>query len=215
MRAVGVFPGRREAALVSRPEPRAQLIASFGATYVSSQSANPAQLAQRMGKIDLVYEAVGLASLRFDVAQHLAPNAAFVLTGVPAIKGPISIDADKLMRNMVLKNQVLLGSVKLRPGRLRGRHPGPGRVHAALAASGAAAHQRPLPAGGPPRPAAGLAAGDQERHQLRPAELDAWTNHTGPEGGSPPVAASLADLSVAPAPGVSAGRPATGLGWCS
>ena len=111
MRAVGVFPGRREAALVSRPEPRAQLIASFGATYVSSQSANPAQLAQRMGKIDLVYEAVGLASLRFDVAQHLAPNAAFVLTGVPAIKGPISIDADKLMRNMVLKNQVLLGSV--------------------------------------------------------------------------------------------------------
>lgn len=92
-------------------EPRAQLVGSFGAHYVSSQGANAAQLAERMGRIDLVYEAVGIPALAFDVAQHLAPNAAFIFTGVPALKGPISIEADKLMRSMVLKNQVLLGSV--------------------------------------------------------------------------------------------------------
>jgi glucose 1-dehydrogenase len=33
------------------------------------------------------------------------------LTGVPSLKGPYEIEGDFLMRNIVLKNQVIFGSV--------------------------------------------------------------------------------------------------------
>ena len=35
----------------------------------------------------------------------------FVMTGVPSLKGPIEVDADLLMRNIVLKNQLVFGTV--------------------------------------------------------------------------------------------------------
>jgi hypothetical protein len=41
----------------------------------------------------------------------LGSNAIFVFTGVPGRKPPNSIDTDLLMRNLVLKNQVVLGTV--------------------------------------------------------------------------------------------------------
>jgi threonine dehydrogenase-like Zn-dependent dehydrogenase len=95
------------------PEPnrRADLVRSFGADYASSTTEPVDRLAQRLGRIDLVYEAVGVSKFSFDVAQHLAPNGAFIFTGVPALRGGSSIDTDTLMRNLVLKNQLLLGSV--------------------------------------------------------------------------------------------------------
>lgn len=41
----------------------------------------------------------------------LGPNAIFVFTGVPGRKGPVQVDTDLLMRNLVLKNQVVFGTV--------------------------------------------------------------------------------------------------------
>ena len=38
-------------------------------------------------------------------------NGVFVFTGIPAPKGPIDVEADIIMRNMVLKNQVAVGTV--------------------------------------------------------------------------------------------------------
>jgi undecaprenyl pyrophosphate phosphatase UppP len=35
-----------------------------------------------------------------------------VFTGIPAPKPPIEVNADTIMRNVVLKNQVVLGTVK-------------------------------------------------------------------------------------------------------
>ena len=43
--------------------------------------------------------------------QVLGTNGIFVFTGVPAPQKVISIDAGTLMRNMVLMNQVVLGTV--------------------------------------------------------------------------------------------------------
>lgn len=93
------------------PNPRADLVRTFGANYASSTTEPSSRLAERLGRIDLVYEAVGVSRFAFDVAQHLAPNGAFIFTGVPALKGGSSIDTDTLMRGLVLKNQLLLGSV--------------------------------------------------------------------------------------------------------
>ena len=41
----------------------------------------------------------------------LGPNSIFVMTGVPSLKAPIEVNADLLMRNIVLKNQLIFGTV--------------------------------------------------------------------------------------------------------
>src|SRR5262249_41646486 len=41
----------------------------------------------------------------------LAPNGLVILSGVPAPGHPVEIDVDGIMRNVVLKNQVIFGTV--------------------------------------------------------------------------------------------------------
>ena len=41
----------------------------------------------------------------------LGTNGIFAFTGVPGRKAPIAVDTDLIMRNLVLKNQVVLGTV--------------------------------------------------------------------------------------------------------
>ena len=91
--------------------PAAEWTASVGAHYVSSQTATVSQLAAKAGNIDLVYEATGASGLSFQMIEVLGVNGVFCFTGVPGRKAPISIDADLLMRNMVLKNQLVFGTV--------------------------------------------------------------------------------------------------------
>jgi glucose 1-dehydrogenase len=93
------------------PHPRIDLVAAIGATYVSTQAATFAQLAEQVGNIDLAYEAVGHSHFALQVLQVLGINGIFVLTGVPGLQAFIQADPARLMRNMVLKNQVLLGTV--------------------------------------------------------------------------------------------------------
>jgi threonine dehydrogenase-like Zn-dependent dehydrogenase len=89
----------------------AKLVGSLGATYLCSEQITVEQLDERIGNIDVVYEAVGASSLAFEVLHELGTNGVFVFTGVPGRKAPISVDTDRLMRNLVLRNQIVLGSV--------------------------------------------------------------------------------------------------------
>jgi glucose 1-dehydrogenase len=93
------------------PNPRIDLAVAIGATYVSTQAMTFADLAERVGNIDLVYEAVGHSHFALGALRWLGINGIFVLTGVPGIEAFVESDSASLMRNMVLKNQVLLGSV--------------------------------------------------------------------------------------------------------
>jgi threonine dehydrogenase-like Zn-dependent dehydrogenase len=94
------------------PNPKSELVESFGAKYLSSQTYSVHDLAERVGNIDVVYEAVGVPRISFDVMQVLGMNGVFVFTGIPAWKKkPIEIDADLIMRNAVLKNQLAVGTV--------------------------------------------------------------------------------------------------------
>ena len=97
------------------PSPRIDLVNAIGATYVSSQAATFPDLAARMGNIDLVYEAVGHSHFALQALQVLGTNGIFVLTGVPGLQAFVEADPARLMRNMVLKNQVLLGTVNAGP----------------------------------------------------------------------------------------------------
>ena len=93
------------------PNPKSELLESIGAQYISCEVENVDQLAERIGNIDLVYEAVGSAKISYDVLRVLGLNGIYVFTGIPAPKPPIGIDADIIMRNLVLKNQVAVGTV--------------------------------------------------------------------------------------------------------
>ena len=93
------------------PNPRADLMESIGAKYVSAETDSVEMLAQRIGNIDLVYEATGASRLSFDMIKYLGTNGIFVFTGVPGRKAPVEVDTDLMMRNLVLKNQVVFGTV--------------------------------------------------------------------------------------------------------
>jgi threonine dehydrogenase-like Zn-dependent dehydrogenase len=93
------------------PNPKSELVESFGAKYISSEVEKPEALAERVGNIDLVYEAVGTADIAFKVLKVLGTNGIYVFTGIPAPRPHINVEADIIMRNLVLKNQVVVGTV--------------------------------------------------------------------------------------------------------
>ena len=94
------------------PNPKAELVESFGVKYISSEETPPEELARTVGNIDVIYEGVGTAKIAFEVLQVLGLNGIFVSTGIPGHPLPqITLDAEFIMRNMVLKNQVVVGSV--------------------------------------------------------------------------------------------------------
>jgi len=93
------------------PNAKSILLESIGAKYISSATLSPAMLPDRIGNIDLVYEATGASSLSFEMLKYLGTNGIFIFTGVPGRKGPIEVDTDLMMRNLVLKNQVIFGTV--------------------------------------------------------------------------------------------------------
>lgn len=91
--------------------PKALWVRSVGGFYLSSKDFSTEELAEHTGNIDLIYEATGASQIAFKAMEGLGVNGVFILTGVPGHKGPIEIDADRIMRNLVLKNQLVYGTV--------------------------------------------------------------------------------------------------------
>ena len=96
-------------------EEKNRLLGSIGIPYIAAETHATEDLAKMAGPIDVVYEATGASGVAFDVLKHLGPNAVFVFTGVPGRKAPVPVDTDQIMRNMVLNNQLVLGSVNAPP----------------------------------------------------------------------------------------------------
>ncbi len=93
------------------PNPKSDLVESIGARYRSAADASLEQLAALVGNIDLVYEATGASKTAFEMMKVLGTNGIFVFTGVPGRKGPVEVDTDVIMKNLVLRNQVVFGTV--------------------------------------------------------------------------------------------------------
>ncbi|MFI5421521.1 MAG: glucose 1-dehydrogenase [Nitrososphaerales archaeon] len=98
-------------ALAPSPNPSSEVVEAVGGSYHSQGKISRETKKRLFGHIHLVYEATGVSRLAFDVLKLLAPNSLFIMTGVPSLKGPAEIDTDFLMRNIVLKNQIILGTV--------------------------------------------------------------------------------------------------------
>jgi threonine dehydrogenase-like Zn-dependent dehydrogenase len=97
------------------PNPKADIAAAVGVRYVSSTDVEPRALAAMTGNIDVVYEALGAAQTGFDVLECLGSNGVFVFTGVPARTQPLRLDLHRLMLRMIMKNQVVAGTVNAGP----------------------------------------------------------------------------------------------------
>ena len=93
------------------PNPKADVLRMIGAKYISAETDSLADLTAKIGNVDLVYEATGASRLAFDMIQQLGTNGMFVFTGVPGRKTPVEVDTDLMMRSLVLKNQVVFGTV--------------------------------------------------------------------------------------------------------
>lgn len=91
--------------------PNARLAGAIGATYVSGSTTDFAGLAKRLGNIDLVYEAAGAVRPAFELLEHLGTNGVCILTGVPALQPTVGVNVERIMRNVVLKNQAVVGTV--------------------------------------------------------------------------------------------------------
>ena len=92
-------------------QPLGPLVESFGASYVAAETHTIQQLAEQLGQVDVIYDATGASRLAFEALTVLGLNAVFIFTGVPGRKGPIEVDTDLLMRDLVLKNQIVYGTV--------------------------------------------------------------------------------------------------------
>jgi threonine dehydrogenase-like Zn-dependent dehydrogenase len=91
--------------------PNVQIASAIGAEFISAAEHPPADLAEIIGNISLMYEATGIAKVAFDALSVLGVNGVFVSTGVPAVGKPIEVEAQQIMRNLVLSNQVMCGTV--------------------------------------------------------------------------------------------------------
>jgi threonine dehydrogenase-like Zn-dependent dehydrogenase len=87
------------------------IVKAIGATYIAAETCTAEQLMQQLGSVDVVYEAAGAAQVAFDVIPILNINGIFIFTGIPGRKESLDIDLDLIMRDLVLKNQIIFGSV--------------------------------------------------------------------------------------------------------
>lgn len=98
---------------------QARLISAIGAHYRSNASRSLAELAKEVGRIAFVFEATGVAKVAFEAVATLGPNGALCLSGVPGPTGPVPIDIGTLMRQLVLRNQLVFGTVNAGPDAFR------------------------------------------------------------------------------------------------
>jgi len=95
----------------SGDSPRAVLLRSFGARYVSAADTGLADLAAQTGRVNVIFEAVGIAQVAFGALAALTPNGVCILSGVPGGQSSIEIDLDGIMRSIVHNNQTIFGTV--------------------------------------------------------------------------------------------------------
>ena len=98
-------------ALEPAPNPNSNIVEAIGGKYYSQGRIPVEEQEALFGHIHLIYEATGVSRLAFEAWKLLGPNSVFIFTGVPGLKAPIEVDTDLLMRNIVLKNQIIFGTV--------------------------------------------------------------------------------------------------------
>lgn len=97
--------------IVDAGSARPAWLEKLGGKYVDGRAVTPDKIDEQIGAMEVIVEAAGVSSLAFNLMDALAYSGVYVLTGIPGGERPAEIPADDLMRQMVLQNQVMAGSV--------------------------------------------------------------------------------------------------------
>lgn len=94
---------------------RPEILKQIGGEYIDGRKIETTDLDDSLGEFDFIFEATGFAELMIELIDALAINGVYVATGIPGGDRSITIDGSDLMRQLVLKNQIVLGSVNASP----------------------------------------------------------------------------------------------------
>lgn len=97
--------------IVDEKSHRPQLLKDLGGRYIDGRKVETTKIDETYVPMDIIVEATGIAKLEFELMDVLAINGIYVLTGIPGGERPVNILGSRIMRQMVLKNHVILGSV--------------------------------------------------------------------------------------------------------
>jgi threonine dehydrogenase-like Zn-dependent dehydrogenase len=114
---------------VDESSARVDIANQIGAKFIDADQVDADGIVKIAGRIDLVYEAVGASNLAFQVMTCLAINGVFIFTGIPGRKQPMKVDTSLFMRNHVLKNQVIFGTVNASPDSFKSAITDMAKVH--------------------------------------------------------------------------------------
>jgi threonine dehydrogenase-like Zn-dependent dehydrogenase len=102
--------------VVDAASARPAWLTGIGGHYVDGRQVPAGQVASKIGAMDLIVDASGIPELEFNILDALAVNGAYVLTGIPGGDSPLQIPGAALVRQLVLDNQIMLGSVNAARG---------------------------------------------------------------------------------------------------
>ena len=102
--------------IVDDDSARPRWLEGIGGGYIDGRRRSPTDIRSSIGPIDLLFEATGVPKLAFNLIDALALNGVYILTGIPAGHCAAQLQACDLIREMVLDNQVMIGSVNAARG---------------------------------------------------------------------------------------------------
>jgi glucose 1-dehydrogenase len=91
--------------------PTSRMIAGIGARHINGAELPTEHIDDQLGQMDLIFEATGAAAFSFNLIDALGINGVYVLTGIPSGDQDETLPAASLMRQLVLNNQAVFGSV--------------------------------------------------------------------------------------------------------
>ncbi|QDV27095.1 glucose 1-dehydrogenase [Aureliella helgolandensis] len=93
------------------PHLKSEIVEGLEASYISTQETSLLELAEKVGKADLIIDATGSSHVAFEAMQALGHNGVLVWTSITGGKKMAEIPSDKINIEWVLGNKLLLGSV--------------------------------------------------------------------------------------------------------
>jgi glucose 1-dehydrogenase len=94
---------------------RPKWLEGIGELYIDGRQVPADQVAKKIGFMDFILDASGIASLEFNLLDALALNGIYALTGIPGGDRPLKISGAQLIRQLVLGNQISMGSIRGTP----------------------------------------------------------------------------------------------------
>lgn len=97
--------------IVDQDTPRPHFLQAIGGKYIDGRKISADKVDSEIGPMEIIFESTGVAALEFNLLDALGMSGIYVLTGIPSGDRPVEIPGPDLIRQLVLGNQIMVGSV--------------------------------------------------------------------------------------------------------